>query len=41
MKNAFAIYVQCDDNSVRIFSLTGETISTIYPPPTAMDLVSV
>ncbi len=40
-KGGFAIYVQCEDNSVRILNEECQAKSTIYPPPTAMDLVSV
>lgn len=39
--NPFAIYVLCEDNSTLVFEPDGKQVSTIYPPPTAKELVTI
>lgn len=39
--NPFAIYILCEDNSALIFRPDGRQISTVYPPPTAKELLAI
>ena len=39
--NPFCLGLECEDNSVLVCSPEGKVVSTIYPPPTAKEVIAV